>query len=201
MGDSAHASNFTRNASIFNNYKTESTQIRIRYTAWFVGKIVSGFNRAMATEETVLCRICSNFVDCKHSISLFSRECLASGLAERLSKVTDVPVTPNDGLSQHICRPCNRKFISAESFRILAKASYEKNRTSLPRPLTGVTGSPKSTRSSRKRSKDTSGVGVSPHTHIRSDQQLSGRLLGRLEGRSVSVSVSRMRVINDFDRE
>ncbi len=53
--------------------------------------------------------------------------------------------------------------------------------------------------------KDTSGVGVSPHTHIRSDQQLSGRLLGRLEGRSVSVSVSvsvsRMRVINDFDRE
>ncbi len=118
----------------------------------------------MATRETVLCRICSNFMDPKHSISLVTRECTASGsgISERLSRVTDVPIAPNDGLSQHICRPCNRKFISAESFRILAKASYEKNRASLPRPLTGVTGSPNS---SRKRSKDTSGVGVSPHTH------------------------------------
>ena len=47
--------------------------------------------------------------------------------------------------------------------------------------------------------RDPSGVGVSPHTHIRSDQQLSGRLLGRINGGSVSVS--RMRVTNDFDRE
>ena len=76
---------------------------------------------------------------------------MASGLAERLSKVTDVPFTPNDGLSKHICRPCNRKFVSAESFRILAKASYEKNRAFLLRPLTRVTGSPKSISSSRKR--------------------------------------------------
>ncbi len=45
----------------------------------------------------------------------------------------------------------------------------------------------------RDPAKDTSGVGVSPHTHIRSDQELSGKLLGRLEGGSVSVS--RMRVI------
>ena len=131
----------------------------------------------MATRETALCRICSTSLT-KQSISLFSRECIASdsGLAERLSRVIDVPVIANDGLSQHICRPCNRKFVSAESFRVLAKASYEKNRTSLakasyeknrtslPRPLTGVTGSPKSTHASRKRSKDTSGVGVSPHT-------------------------------------
>ena len=91
-----------------------------------------------------------------------------------------MPVVPKDGLSQHICRPCNRKFQAAESLRALARASYEKSRASRPltgvtgshksspsRPLTSVAGSPKSSRvmAPRKRSKDTGGVGVSPHKH------------------------------------
>ena len=122
-------------------------------------------HRAMATAESLSCRICCSFVSSTHCIALFSKDSKTSGLAERLSRVTDVPVVPKDGLSQHICRPCNRKFQAAESLRALARASYEKSRAS--RPLTGVTGSPKSSRvmAPRKRSKDTSGVGVSPHTH------------------------------------
>ncbi len=132
---------------------------------------------------------------------------MASGLAERLSKVTDVPFTPNDGLSKHICRPCNRKFVSAESFRILAKASYEKNRASLLRPLTRVTGSPKSISSSRKRPKDTSGVGVSPHTHqVRPTAKrqtvrgASGRRLCFPVQDESKLIVSETITFNDFDR-
>ena len=137
-------------------------------------------HRAMATAESLSCRICCSFVSSTHCIALFSKDSKTSGLAERLSRVTDVPDVPKDGLSQHICRPCNRKFQAAESLRALARASYEKSRASRPltgvtgspksspsRPLTSVAGSPKSSRvmAPRKRSKDTSGVGVSPHTH------------------------------------
>ena len=114
----------------------------------------------MATAESLSCRICCSFVSSTHCIALFSRECKRSGLAERLSRVIDAP---NDGVSQYICRPCNRKFLSAESFRVLAKTSYDKSRGALPRPSS--VGSPKSSEvAPRKRSKDTSGVGVSPHT-------------------------------------
>ncbi len=123
----------------------------------------------MATTESLSCRICCSFLSSSHCIAVFpDPKRYSSDLAKRLSRVIEVPITPKDGLSQHICRPCNRKFLSAESFRVLAKASYEKSRAPLPRPLTGVTGSPTSTRvvAPRKRSKDTSGVGVSPHTHL-----------------------------------
>ena len=138
-------------------------------------------HRAMATAESLSCRICCSFVSSTHCIALFSKDSKTSGLAERLSRVTDVPVVPKDhGLSQHICRPCNRKFQAAESLTALARASYEKSKPSRPltgvigspksspsRPLTSVAGSPKSScvMAPRKRSKDTSGVGVSPHTH------------------------------------
>lgn len=91
---------------------------------------------------------------------------MRSGLAERLSIVMDVPVSQNDGLSQYICRPCNRKFLAAESLRVLAKASYDKCRAVLSGSRSVHVGSPKSSKvAPRKRSKDTSGVGVSPHTH------------------------------------
>ena len=71
-------------------------------------------------------------------------------------------MAPNDGFSKFICRPCNRKFLSAESFRALAKASYDKSRVSL-----SSSSSPKSSQVqvTRKRPKDTSGVGASPHTN------------------------------------
>ena len=52
-------------------------------------------------------------------------KCLTAGLADRLSKVADVPVAPNEGLTKFICGIC---FLSAESFITTAKASYEKNK-------------------------------------------------------------------------
>ena len=69
-------------------------------------------------------------------------------------------------VSKYICRPCNRKFLAAESLRVLAKASYDKCRAVQARPPSVHVGSPKSSKvAPRKRSKDTSGIGVSPHTH------------------------------------
>ena len=65
---------------------------------------------------------------------------MRSSLAERLSIIIDVPVSQNDGLSQHICRPCNRKFLAAESLTVLAKDSYIKCRAVLSRPLSVYVG-------------------------------------------------------------
>ena len=83
----------------------------------------------MATAESKSCRICCTFLSSTHCISLFSRDSLVSGLAERLSGIA--AVAQDDGLSGVICRPCNGKFVAAESFRVLAKASYDKCRASL----------------------------------------------------------------------
>ena len=62
-------------------------------------------------------------------IAVFPKGCPSSDLTERLSRITDIPITLDDGLSHRICRLCNRKFLSAESFIVLAKASYEKTST------------------------------------------------------------------------
>ena len=43
----------------------------------------------------------------------FSRESLASDLANRLSKVADVPMASEDGLSRFICIPCKNKLASS----------------------------------------------------------------------------------------
>ena len=114
-----------------------------------------------------LCRICSRSVISKHSVALFSRFqfSLFSGVAERLSRVINSPVVAISGHSEYICRPCNRKFLAAEAFIVLAKSSNEKQQ--LPSITSGhlsavVTG----TTTPRKRAKDTSGAGASPHTQV-----------------------------------
>ena len=68
----------------------------------------------MAATESRSCRICSNAVTRTHSITLFSRVSLTLGLADRLSRVVDVPVAADDGQSRFICRSCKHKFLSAE---------------------------------------------------------------------------------------
>ena len=55
------------------------------------------------------CRICSNVVDAKHSLALFSRDAVKDGFPDRVSTVINLPVTENDGLPKHMCRPCNRR--------------------------------------------------------------------------------------------
>ena len=49
-----------------------------------------------------------------HATPLFSRVSLTLGLADRLSRVVDVPVAADDGQSRFICRSCKHKFLSAE---------------------------------------------------------------------------------------
>ena len=107
------------------------------------------------------CRICGSVVSPTHCVALFSRESLASDLADRLSKLADVPVAPDDGLSRFMCRSCKNKLVSAEYFRTTAKASYEKNKDTLI-----ATGSAMGSlvQVTNKRTKDTSGPGASPHT-------------------------------------
>ncbi|KAL5470966.1 hypothetical protein EMCRGX_G029030 [Ephydatia muelleri] len=84
-------------------------------------------------------------------------ESLASDLANRLSKVADVPVAPDDGLSRFMCRSCKNKLVSVEYYRTTAKASYEKNKDTLI--ATSAMGSLVQVKNKR-----TSGPGASPHT-------------------------------------
>ena len=114
-------------------------------------------------KESKSCRICGSVVPPTHCVALFSTKSLNSGLAERLSKVADVPVAPDDGLTKFICGICNRKFLSAESFIRTAKASYEKNKASPSGSGTGDTMGSQG-QITRKRTKDTSGPEASPHT-------------------------------------
>ena len=58
------------------------------------------------------CRNCDSILSRTHYVALFSRESLASDLANRLRKVADVPVASEDGLSRFICIPCKNKLMS-----------------------------------------------------------------------------------------
>ncbi|KAL5500465.1 hypothetical protein EMCRGX_G012030 [Ephydatia muelleri] len=107
------------------------------------------------------CRICGNALSPTHFIALFSGESLASDLANRLSKVADVPMAPDDGLSRFICRSCKHKLVSGECFRTTARASYEKNKDTL---ISTGSAMDSQVQVTNKRNKDTSGPGASPHT-------------------------------------
>ena len=106
------------------------------------------------------CRICDSVLSRTHYVALFSRESLASDLANRLSKVADVTVASEDGLSRFICIPCKNKLMSGEYFRTIAKATYEKSKD----PTLIASGSNSQVQVTNKRTKDSSGTGASPQT-------------------------------------
>ena len=107
------------------------------------------------------CRICDSVLSRTHYVALFSRESLASDLANRLSKVADVPVASEDGLSRFICIPCKNKLMSGEYFRTTAKATYKKNKD----PTLIAFSSNSQVQVTNKRTKDSSGrPGASPQT-------------------------------------
>ena len=113
------------------------------------------------------CRICDSVLSPTHCVALFSRESLASDLANWLSKVADVPVASEDGLFRFICIPCKNKLMSGEYFRTTAKAyfylrtfTYEKNKD----PTLTASGSNSQVQVTNKRTKDSSGPGASPQT-------------------------------------
>ena len=112
-------------------------------------------------------RICDSVLSRTHCVALFSRESLASDLANRLSKVADVPVASEDGLFRFICIPCKNKLMSGEYFRTTAKAyfylrtfTYEKNKD----PTLTASGSNSQVQVTNKRTKDSSGPGASRQT-------------------------------------
>ena len=119
-GVSAHALNLL---------KRKINRMRIRYTAWFVGKqqrARDGYRWIFILQVLVFSLHCS----------VPQRMPFLRSYREAQQNHRGVPITLDDGLSHHICRLCNRKFLSAESFIVLAKASYEKRRALPPRPLT-----------------------------------------------------------------
>ena len=115
---------------------------------------------AMANAKVNICRFCGNTVLPTLSVALFTKDGLDKDLSGRISRVVDLPVSRQDGLSLYLCRPCMRKLQTAETFRCMAKSSYEKQGYNKPAPPSH---SPV-VHGSRKRMKDTSGFKASPHT-------------------------------------
>ena len=107
------------------------------------------------SRSTCSCHLCQAVESTKHAASLFSRFSIAQRLASRVSELLQVTVASHDGLRQHICNVCKRRFESLqkaakdlEEFRIQASKTY---------------GLLTHTRGSLKRSKESSAVvGVSP---------------------------------------
>ena len=110
---------------------------------------------ATTSRSTYSCRLCRAVVSIKHAASLFSHSSTAQRLASRVSELLQVTIAPHDGLPQHICYVCKRRFESLEKavkdleeFRVQASETY---------------GSLAHTRGPLKRTKESSAVvGVSP---------------------------------------
>ena len=117
---------------------------------------------AMASVKVNVCRFCGNTVLPTLSVALFSKDGLDKDLPGRISRVVDLPVSREDGLPSYLCRPCMRKFQTAETFRSFAKSSYEKQSYNKSAPP--LCSPDPVVRCSRKRTKDTSGFEASPHT-------------------------------------
>ena len=102
-----------------------------------------------------MCHLCPTATPANHAILLFGTKAVEECLASRINDLLDVSVDANDGLPQQVCRVCKRRVGSLErsaedlkQFKILARDSY--------RTL--------SSRGSLKRTKESSGGGVSPDT-------------------------------------
>ena len=101
----------------------------------------------------VVCRLSFSQVVPKHSVALFSKGAIHADLAGRFCRLAQVPVSEDDGHSKYLCKICKNRFTS-----LVAKLQ---SFSSMAKPV----GSPRQlTPSCRKRVRDTSGVGVSPHT-------------------------------------
>lgn len=141
-----------------------------------------------------VCRFCSTCLDAKHRYALFSKDAVEKNLPEKFSKLLQLPVSAEDGLSLYYCRKCVGKLNSIEKsiaeMRSLASSSYSKAGYGHS-PRSGAsntcTGSPRAQSNSRKRVKDTSGLGASPHTT--QARPVAKRALGA-SGRRLTYSAS-----------
>ena len=107
-------------------------------------------------------RFCGALLDEKHRSDLFSTIALEKDFPGRFSRLLQLPVSRDDGLSVY-CRKCVGRLNSVEKtieeMKSLANSSYSKAGYAPP-----VYSSPLSRERSRKRVKDTSGDTASPHT-------------------------------------
>ena len=101
----------------------------------------------------ILCRLCLCELASKRAVALFSEVGLQQNWPSRLRELLRVPVSVEDGLSQHICRSCSGK---VETVERKLQALRQQARESIEKIMQA---------SSRKRTKDTSSeTGVSPST-------------------------------------
>ena len=101
----------------------------------------------------ILCRLCLCELASKRAVALFSEVGLQQNWPSRPRELLRVPVSIEDGLSQHICRSCSGK---VETVERKLQALRQQARESIEKIMQA---------SSRKRTKDTSSeTGVSPST-------------------------------------
>ena len=113
-------------------------------------------NMAADAAVLVLCRLCGTECSSKHSWSLTSDSSVKKQLLQRIKYLIDVCIELKDGLSNHICRQCKRKFENLER----AADDLRKFKSMVREVNASI-----STCSSLKRNKETSGVvNVSPDT-------------------------------------
>ena len=92
----------------------------------------------MATIKVNVCRFCGSTVLPKHSVVLFSKEGLEKDLPGRVSRVVDLPVFREDGLSPYSSRPCMRKFQAAGKELLVdtfVPAEYTSGNVTLPKAV------------------------------------------------------------------
>ncbi len=105
----------------------------------------------------VTCRFCMNVLDLKHCFSLFNKQGLANNFPTRFSKLLELPVEPCSWMSAHICRNYKTSLTSLEDKLAKARSSAKDSYIQmLPATI--------STDPTLKRTKETSGVDVSPST-------------------------------------
>ncbi len=138
------------------------------------------------------CRFCTTSLDVKKRCSLFSKDAVVQKLPDRFSSFVQLPVSETDGLSLYCCRKClgtlHRVEKTTEEMRSLAKSSY-----SNASRFSSVTSSPTAREHSRKRVKDTSGHGASPHTT--QARPAAKRALGNLGRRLTFSSLGKVKYI------
>ena len=114
------------------------------------------------------CRFCCTCLDAMHRYGLFSLDAMWKDIPGRFSKLLQLPVTPKDGLSKYYCRKCISKLNSVEKtiaeMRSLASSCYRKAGYDQPPPCSSSSSPTTAREHTRKRVKDTSGDGASPHT-------------------------------------
>ena len=119
--------------------------------------------RSKQSQRMAACRFCKALLDEKPRSGLFSTITVEKDLPGRFSRLLQLPVSCDNGLSVYCCRKCVGRLNSVEKtieeMKSFANSSYCKAGYA-----PAVNPSPLSREHCRKRAKDTSSDKASPHT-------------------------------------